>query len=80
VGVRGFSLAKMPSNSPYFSLVVFVPFDELCGERQALANRNLEGGDAVVVVNEVSGGRRLHRSQNLGLHELPWQFSRRSLA
>jgi len=55
VGVHGFSLAKTPSNSPYFSFVVFVPLDELHGERKAFANRNLEGGDAVVVADEVSG-------------------------
>jgi len=55
VSVRGFSLAKMSSDSPYLSLVVFIPLDELCGEREALTNRNLEGGDAVVVADEVSG-------------------------
>jgi len=53
VSVRGFSLAKTSSDSPYLSLVVFIPLDELCGEREALTNRNLEGGDAVVVADEV---------------------------
>src|SRR5712671_3068157 len=59
MSVRGFSLAKTSCDSPYLSPVVFVPFDELCGEREALTNRNLEGGDAVVVADEVSGDTSL---------------------
>jgi len=53
VSVHGFSCAKMPCNSPYLGPIVLVPFDELRGEREALANRDLEGGDVIVVVNEV---------------------------
>jgi len=54
MGVHRFPFAKTSHNSPYLSLVVFVPLDELGGERKALTNRNLEGGDAVVIVDEVS--------------------------
>jgi len=49
----------MSCDSPYLSPVVFIPLDELCGEREALANRNLEGGDTVVVADEVGGNTGL---------------------
>ena len=55
MGIRGFSFAKASSNSPHFRLVVFVPLDEFCREREALTNRDLEGRNTVVVADEVSG-------------------------
>src|SRR5882672_10496696 len=59
MGVRRFPFAKTSHNSPYLSLVVFVSLDELGGEREALTNRNLEGGDAIVVADKVSGNAGL---------------------
>src|SRR5712671_1168259 len=67
MSVRGFSLAKTSCDSPYLSPVVFVPFDKLCGEREALANRNLEGGDTIVVADEVSGDTSLVEVEVLAL-------------
>src|SRR5712671_7738673 len=55
MGIRRFPLAKTSGDSPYFRFVIFIPFDELCRERKALADRDLEGRDAVIVVDEVSG-------------------------
>jgi len=53
VGVRGLPLAKSSGDSPHLGLVVFVSFDELSWESKAFANRNLEGRDAIVVVDEI---------------------------
>jgi len=58
MSICGFSFAKTPCNSPYPGSVVLVSFDELHGKREALTNRNLEGGDTVVVADEVSGDAR----------------------
>src|SRR5712671_5649569 len=55
MGVRGFSLAEVSCNSPYFCLVVFISFDELGREGEALPNRDLESRDAVVIADEISG-------------------------
>jgi len=55
VCVRGFSFAKTSCNPPNLGFVVFVSFDELRGESEAFANRDLESRDAVVIADEVSG-------------------------
>jgi len=59
VSIRGFPFAKTSCDSPYLSPVVFVSLDELGGEREALANRDLEGGNTIVVADEVSGNTSL---------------------
>ena len=53
MSVRRFPFAKTSCNSPYLGSIIFIPFDELRGERKAFPNRDLEGGDAIVVTNEV---------------------------
>jgi len=53
VSVHGFSLAKASCNSPYLGSIVLISLDELHGQRKPFANGDLEGGDAIVVVNEV---------------------------
>jgi len=53
MSVHGFPFAKTSCNSPYLGSIIFIPFDELRGERKAFPNRDLEGGDAIVVMNEV---------------------------
>src|SRR5712671_1314396 len=55
VGVRRFSFSKTSRDSPYFCFVIFIPFDELGGEGETFANRDLEGRDAVVIANEIGG-------------------------
>jgi len=70
VSVCRFSLAKTSCDSPYLGPVVLVPLDKLSGEREALANRDLEGGDAVVVADEVSGDTGLIKVEILLLASL----------
>src|SRR5712671_6113425 len=53
MSVRGFPLAKTSGDSPYLGSIIFVPFDKFGQERETLTNRDLEGGDAVVVADEV---------------------------
>ena len=53
VSVRGFPFAKTSGDSPYLGPIVFIPFDELCGEGKTLANGDLEGGDVIIVADEV---------------------------
>src|SRR5712671_5770710 len=55
MGVRGFPFAKASSNPPHFRFRIFVPFDELSGERETFADGNLEVRDAIVVADEVGG-------------------------
>ena len=74
MGVRRFPLAKTSRNSPYLGFVVFVPFDELGWERQAFANRNLEGRDAIVVAYEIVGDVGLVEIEILFLASLHGSF------
>jgi len=55
MGIRRFPLAKASCDSPHFCLAIFIPLDELGGEREAFANGDLKSGDAVVVADEISG-------------------------
>ena len=53
VSICGFLHAEAASDSPYLLAIVLIPLDELGRQIKPFTDRDLEGGDVIVIVDEV---------------------------